>query len=96
MSLSLINIKINNNKLNKKLPFAQTDRRNNNEYNFHYFPNINQSITLFQPDAGDAQKMDAYTLVSLVGVGSYGRVYKATNNKTQATVALKIIGMVKL
>lgn len=38
--------------------------------------------------------MDEYTLVSLVGVGSFGRVYKGINKETQATVALKIIGKV--
>lgn len=38
--------------------------------------------------------MDEYTLISLVGVGSFGRVYKGINKETQATVALKIIGKV--
>lgn len=38
--------------------------------------------------------MEKYAGSKLIGEGSFGRVYKATNIETKETVALKVIGKV--
>lgn len=39
--------------------------------------------------------MDKYSDLSRIGEGSFGRVYKATENATKKTVALKVITKVR-
>lgn len=39
--------------------------------------------------------MDRFHVIKLIGEGSYGRVYKATDKTTKNYVALKIIAKVK-
>lgn len=39
--------------------------------------------------------MENYNISVLVGEGSFGKVYKATDRKTKNTVALKILSKVK-
>lgn len=39
--------------------------------------------------------MEKYAVSKLIGEGSFGRVYKATNISTKETVALKVIGKVR-
>lgn len=38
--------------------------------------------------------MEKYAVSKLIGEGSFGRVYKATDISTKDTVALKVIGKV--
>lgn len=40
--------------------------------------------------------MDAYKVISLVGEGSFGRVFKAKRRDTKEVVALKVIRKVRL
>ncbi len=35
--------------------------------------------------------MENYSIITLIGEGSYGKVFKATENESKNTVALKII-----
>ena len=39
--------------------------------------------------------MDRYKVLEMIGEGSFGRVFKATERSTGATVALKLIPKVK-
>lgn len=40
--------------------------------------------------------MEKYAVSKLIGEGSFGRVFKATNISTKETVALKVVGKVRV
>lgn len=40
--------------------------------------------------------MDNYIIISFIGEGSFGRVFKAKNKETHETIALKVIRKVTL